>query len=124
MLVVVPLVNAAQSFAAGVPLVSVTELGSWPAAMVPERFENAGCAQLAFPFVAMPVAKLFVPHCDGVLASAVAELALPETLAAVSVPSTVKLPYTVGFTLSETPAVAGTTGVTGPSLSTTSSTKI
>jgi len=92
MFVVVPEVNAAQSFAAGVPLVNVTELGSCVVAIVPERFENAGCAQLALPLAAMPVAKLLAPHCDGVLASAVALLALPETLAAVSVPSTVRLP--------------------------------
>src|SRR5208282_365567 len=42
----------------------------------------------------------------------------------VRLPSTVRLPYTVGFTLSETDAVSGTLGATGPWLSTASSTKI
>ncbi len=55
--------------------------GVCPSAIEPERFEKPGCKQFAFPLAAMPVAKLFTPHCDGVDASAVAVAAFPEVFA-------------------------------------------
>jgi hypothetical protein len=47
---------------------------------VPLTFVNAGCEQLAFPLVEIPVAHLLLVHCVGLDASAVAVVAFPVVL--------------------------------------------
>jgi hypothetical protein len=71
--------SAVAVFALPVVL-AVRVVGSCALVAVPLRFENDGCAQFALPLIATPVEKLFVPHYDGVAASAVAVAAFPVVL--------------------------------------------
>ena len=68
-----------------VPAVTVTELFcSWALVACPLRLANEGCKQFALPVEAMPVAKLFAPHCVVVWSNALAVEALPVMLSSVN----------------------------------------